>query len=52
MEEEAIRWRAFHRTVEDIKARNVDADPERIQSIVDEAVAEVRAERRAKQNAK
>ena len=49
--EEAVRWRVFHRTAQDIKARNADADPEEIQRLVDEAVAEVRAERRAKQRA-
>ena len=46
--EEAVRWRVFQRTVEDIKARNADVDPEEIQRIVDEAVGEVRAERRAR----
>ena len=38
----------FHRTVQDIKARNADADPDELQGIIDEAVREVRAERRAK----
>ena len=47
--EEAVRWRVFHRTIQDIRARNADADPDEIQRIVDEAVSEVRAERRAKQ---
>jgi hypothetical protein len=47
--EEAVRWRVFHRIVQDIKARNADADPDEIQRIADEAVGEVRAERRAKQ---
>lgn len=46
--EEAVRWRVFQRTIEDIKARNADADPEEIQRIVDEAVGQVRAERRAR----
>jgi hypothetical protein len=46
--EEAVRWRVFHRTVQDIKARNADADPDELQALIDEAVAEVRAERRAK----
>ncbi len=46
--EEAVRWRVFHRTVQDIKARNADADPDELQRIVDDAVREVRAERRAK----
>ena len=49
--EEAVRWRVFHRTVQDIKSRNVDTDPGEIQRIVDEAVAEVRAERRTEQRA-
>jgi hypothetical protein len=47
--EDAVRWRVFQRTVEDIKARNAGADPDEIQRIVDEAVGEVRAERRARE---
>ena len=35
-------------TIQDIRARNADADPDEIQRIVDEALSEVRAERRAK----
>lgn len=46
--EEAVRWRVFHRTIQDIKARNADTGPEELQAIIDEAVREVRAERRAK----
>ena len=49
--EEAVRWRVFHRTVQNIKARNADADPDEIQRIVDETVGEVRAGRRVKQKA-
>jgi len=49
--EEAVRWRVFHRTVQDIKARNADADPDELQRIVDDAVREVRVERRAKAKA-
>jgi Ribbon-helix-helix domain len=49
--EEAVRWRVLQRTIQDIRARNADADPDEIQRIVDEAVSEVRAERRAKQQA-
>ena len=45
--EDAVRWRVFQRTVQDIKARNADADPDELQRTVDEAVREVRAERRA-----
>ena len=50
--EDAVRWRVFQRTVQDIKARNADADPDEIQRIVDEAVGEVRAERRAQPKVK
>jgi len=50
--EEAVRWRVFHRMVHDIRKRNARVDPERIQSIVDEAVREVRAERRDKGKAR
>ena len=46
--EDAVRWQIFHRTVEDIKARNAGADPDEIQRIADEAVGEVRAERRGR----
>jgi hypothetical protein len=49
--EEAVRWRVFHRTVQDIKARNTDTDPDELQRIVDDAVSEVRAERRSKRKA-
>lgn len=46
--EEAVRWRVFHRTVQDIKDSNAEADPEDLQVLIDDAVREVRAERRAK----
>ena len=46
--EEAVRRRVLQCTIQDIRARNADADPDEIQGIVDEAVREVRAERRAK----
>ena len=46
--EEAVRWRVFHRTVQDIKTRNSDTNPNELQSLIDDAVREVRAERRAK----
>ena len=45
--EEAVRWRVFHYTVQDIKARNADTDPEELQALIDDAVREVRAERRS-----
>jgi hypothetical protein len=46
--EEAVRWHVFHRTVQDIKAHNADADPDELQALIDDAVREVRAERRTK----
>lgn len=46
--EDAVRWRVFHRTIRDIKARNADVDPRALQRIIDQAVSEVRAARRAK----
>lgn len=49
--EDAVRWRVFHRTVQDIKARNANTNPEELQRIVDEAVREVRTQRRTKRRA-
>lgn len=49
--EESVRWRIFQRTVQDIRARNADADPDEIQRIVDDAVNQVRQERHARQEA-
>jgi Ribbon-helix-helix domain len=49
--EEAVRWRVLQRTIQDIWERNSDADPDEVQRLVDEAVSEVRGERRAKQKA-
>lgn len=46
--EEAVRWRVFHHTVQDIKTRNAGRSPDEIQRIVDQAVREVRAERPSK----
>ena len=46
--EEAVRWRVFHRSVQDIKARNSDTDPDELQALIDDAVREVRSERQAK----
>ena len=50
--EDAVRWRIFNRTVQEIKSRNADADVEELQAIIDGAVDEVRAERRKKRKAK
>ena len=49
--EEAVRWRVFHRTVQDIRERNAATDPDELRRIIDEAVSEVRAERRTKEKA-
>ena len=49
--EEAVRWRVLQRTIQDIRERNAEADPDEIQLIVDEAASEVRAERRAPKKA-
>ncbi len=50
--EEAVRWRVFHQTVEDIHKRNADLDPDELQKVIDENVKEVRAERYAKSKGK
>ncbi|HXM41032.1 MAG TPA: ribbon-helix-helix domain-containing protein [Bryobacteraceae bacterium] len=49
--EQAVRAHVFHRAVEDIKARNADTDPDELQTLIDNTVREVRAERRAKARA-
>jgi hypothetical protein len=41
---------AFHRAVQDIKARNANADPDQMQALIDEAVRQVRAERPARKS--
>ena len=46
--EQAVRAHVFHRAVQDIKARNAGTDPDEMQALIDDAVREVRAERRAK----
>ena len=46
--ENALRAYIFRCTVQDIKARNADADPQELQALIDNMVREVRAERRAK----
>jgi hypothetical protein len=49
--EEAVRWRVFDRTVQEIKQSNADTDPDELQRLIDGAVSEVRAERRARRTA-
>jgi Ribbon-helix-helix domain len=46
--EEAVRWRVFHRTVQTIKDQNAEMDPGELQSLIDSAVRQVRAERGVK----
>jgi hypothetical protein len=46
--EEAVRWRVFHQTVEDTKARNANVPQEEIDAAIDEALDAVRAERFSK----
>jgi hypothetical protein len=46
--EQAVRAHVFHRTVQDIKARNADTDPDELQVLIDDAVREVRTERGSK----
>ena len=50
--EDAVRWRIFNRTVQEIKSRNAAADSDELQAIIDGAVREVRSERRTKRKAK
>ena len=43
--EQAVRAHVFHRTVQDIKERNADTDPDELEVLIDDAVRDVRAER-------
>jgi Ribbon-helix-helix domain len=49
--EDAVRWRIFNRTVQEIKSRNADVDADELQTIIVGAVREARAERRTKRRA-
>jgi len=42
--EEAVRWRVFDQTVNEVKARNVAVPAEEIEAEIDEALEAVRAE--------
>lgn len=42
--EEAVRWRVLDQTVQGIKERNRDLSPEELETAIDEAVREVRAD--------
>ncbi|MGB7180592.1 MAG: ribbon-helix-helix domain-containing protein [Burkholderiaceae bacterium] len=41
--EEAVRWRMFDQSVQQVKARNADRSADELQAIIDEACAAVRA---------
>jgi len=43
--EDAVRWRVFDQTVQDVRARNADVPTGELEEAVEEALAEVRAER-------
>jgi len=49
--EDAVRWRLFDRAVQDIKARNADTGPDELQFLIDDAVREVRADKRSRSKA-
>ena len=44
--EDAVRWRVFDQTVQAVKDRNADLSPEALEALIDEALEEVRAEKR------
>ena len=50
--EQAVRAHVFHRTVQELKTRNAGADPDELQVLIDDAVRDVRAERRVKGKAR
>ena len=50
--EQAVRAHVFHRTVQDLKARNAGTDPDELEVLIDDAVRDVRAERRVKGKAR
>ena len=41
--EEAVRWRIFHRSVQDARKAFADVPPDELQKMIDEAVDDVRA---------
>ena len=44
--ENDVRWRVFRRAVRQARAAFADVSPEELQKMIDEAVAEVRAQSR------
>jgi hypothetical protein len=47
--EEALRWRIFNRTVQEIKARNANADPDELQAIIDSSPRSLRSTQQEKE---
>lgn len=47
--EDAVRWRMFDRTVQDVRARNADRTADELQAMIDEACADVRAKQTPRQ---
>ena len=43
--EDAVRWRVFDQTVQDVRTRNATVPAKELDEAVEEALAEVRAER-------
>jgi ribbon-helix-helix protein len=43
--EDAVRWRIFHQTVREAREAFADVSPDQLQTMIDEAVDEVRARR-------
>lgn len=41
--EEAVRWRILDQTVRDLKDRNQDLDPDELETLIGQAVAEERS---------
>jgi Ribbon-helix-helix domain len=49
--EQAVRAHVFHCTVQDIKTRNAGSNPDELETLINNTVREVRAERRSKRRA-
>lgn len=49
--EQAVRAHVFHSTIQHIKERNADTDPDELQAIIDATVREVRSHRGSKRKA-
>jgi len=45
--EDAVKWRLFDQTVGEVRTAFADVPPDQLQNMIDEAVQDVRRERRA-----